>query len=1533
MTRGLKGLAKFCKQSLSLVIAFSMMLSVCAISGVSLDAFAASTVTVYFKNTANWSPVYAYSWNGESEPLGKWAGTTMTKVEGSADIYKIGVTVQGNGNDHIIFNGGNSSQQTDDLSLTAETNRLYDFSTKSWSSNFDESQFGGNSNSGISVASATSNCDAVVPHNFPSNIFSVDATYFDYITDVERSNGYLNPIQAGTENFNGAQDNWYPFYIFNRAIRNTANQYSNWYKPLYLGNFCNAPGSYDTSGHSGPYNNAVYTENLTRFDYGVNNSNGITRMFQSYQGLVQNTLDASGNLMASSTLKMPYFDTNFLMKNYDNYGNVSSGGGRIAKVFKSHFPFRYTTDASTGITTYQFDSNNAKDNVYFTWNGNNPTSVNYGSGTSYGVRDGIDKFMYGGESGYGIFPFNNAWGYNGGNNNLDYGFGIRLDMQFRVPSYGTTNGTTTGTPITFDYSGDDDIWVYITDDTGKSELVLDLGGSHKKASGSINFHDMESIVSDSYAGLSGYYDKSVVPQSNEFWVQSSHANIKLHAWNGSSSATIQPVTSVNGYYVFKQEQLKNYTGCLFFYGDGGIGTGTKLSGDYSINSNWYGKLLNENGTIANYSPSTKVKAKKFNNGINLSPNKTYKLSVFFMERGLIESNFKVGFTFVPMKNLLTTEKIVETANVNSGLQDAVKNINSSFTMSNKYSTSSTGATSVLAYKDYVHTNAYGSTSQLKSDYYYGTYQLKSNESASFTDITKTGNWLTVSESDPNIGNLKYSTTCTVTDAENNTVVNTLNGNSISTDGRTAKFLFSNIKNTSTQEYLTNYNVKFVNTPNVSDLSVTKVEKNSSGTVNNSGEDFTFTILVDINGGTNYTAYPLQYTLNGATYTAYNGIFDLKGGQTATFKNIPVGASYKVVETANAKYTTTPSNRTYTGEVGSTGSDLTFTNTEIKKAPATVTMEFVKYLDGETPDTNEFEFTLTLLKKNGSELVPDKLLQRVHNNGKYVQFAPMTYDGSEHEPFVPPETEPTTEPTTEPLPPPLEGENVIYFDSGHWNVNNAWFAVYAWDGNGNETFVKMTKMSGNVYGADLGRAYPNVIFAQMYAGTTDVSWDNVSMQTADLTVPSGKDFFTVNPGENNGANGTWSTYPTSGGNENEPVTPPISGENVVYFDSGHWNVNNANFAVYAWDDSGKETFVMMNKISGNVYGADLGRAYPNVIFAQMYAGTTDASWDYVSMQTADLTVPSGKDLFTVNVGEKNGANGTWSTYTSTSSYNLIRSANSEPDEDIHYVDYAAIKASSVEKYYYLIQEKKLDNPAYTYDKRSYYAVVTVDRSVNPNTAELMYYTSDYNALNNYSPIKGTVKLAFNNYHNGSIEITKKSGDELITDSVKFSLYKTFRDGGELGTLVEEKTVDENGKVKFENLQLFSDQDYYGTTRQWYCFVETVAKDGYMIDNTKYYFTIPASQKLADQNSSVYDFQSYGVKYNYLRSDDNKLIYDIKVDVDNYAVVTPKTSGTGINFYLFLGLGIIGTGAMLAVAYTIYDKAQRKKRKARYTATHY
>ncbi len=100
---------------------------------------------------------------------------------------------------------------------------------------------------------------------------------------------------------------------------------------------------------------------------------------------------------------------------------------------------------------------------------------------------------------------------------------------------------------------------------------------------------------------------------------------------------------------------------------------------------------------------------------------------------------------------------------------------------------------------------------------------------------------------------------------------------------------------------------------------------------------------------------------------------------------------------------------------------------------------------------------------------------------------------------------------------------IYFNPNHWTDAGAWFSVYAWDGNGGETYVKMTKGSDGVYFADLGKSYANVIFCRNDPAKTTVDWSSAWNQTADLAVPSGCNYFTVGSGQWTGATGTWSKY--------------------------------------------------------------------------------------------------------------------------------------------------------------------------------------------------------------------------------------------------------------------------------------------------------------------------------------------------------------------------------------------------------------------------
>ena len=68
-----------------------------------------------------------------------------------------------------------------------------------------------------------------------------------------------------------------------------------------------------------------------------------------------------------------------------------------------------------------------------------------------------------------------------------YGNATELDVEFFMSNTGSLKGTDNQPhDITFNFSGDDDVWVYVD-----GVLVLDLGGAHMASAGSINFTDMK----------------------------------------------------------------------------------------------------------------------------------------------------------------------------------------------------------------------------------------------------------------------------------------------------------------------------------------------------------------------------------------------------------------------------------------------------------------------------------------------------------------------------------------------------------------------------------------------------------------------------------------------------------------------------------------------------------------------------------------------------------------------------------------------------------------------------------------------------------------------------------------------------------------------------------------------------------------------------------------------------------------------------------------------------------------------------------
>lgn len=102
--------------------------------------------------------------------------------------------------------------------------------------------------------------------------------------------------------------------------------------------------------------------------------------------------------------------------------------------------------------------------------------MNYSTANGDKMRNGLDK------NSPGFYPFNTpkndtSWDIN--EPGYDYGFGVRMDMEFTLPMNGKYNDTT---PAEFKFTGDDDLWVFID-----GQLILDLGGNHSKTTGSINF--------------------------------------------------------------------------------------------------------------------------------------------------------------------------------------------------------------------------------------------------------------------------------------------------------------------------------------------------------------------------------------------------------------------------------------------------------------------------------------------------------------------------------------------------------------------------------------------------------------------------------------------------------------------------------------------------------------------------------------------------------------------------------------------------------------------------------------------------------------------------------------------------------------------------------------------------------------------------------------------------------------------------------------------------------------------------------------
>lgn len=812
------------------------------------------------------------------------------------------------------------------------------------------------------------NYGAVVENSFKDNpnIVGVDATYFDYWSDMEQANGYLQC--QGNDNM---YDYWYQFDNFNNYISKIALPHkSDWKYPLYFGNMYRGGGHYETfKTHAGGLTNINdYNDN---YYYAVNNANGMAwgdgNYNQSLQGLMYNRLDSKGDLQVANGVKAPYFDAEAL-------STATYNDKRVANVYKSSFPFRATTDGD-GVTTYEFTSKNATDNIYFTWDGLTPKKINYGAGETYGVHDDLGKFG-GTENGYGVFPFNNTQNTSTGkgtNCNLNYGFGVRLDIDFRVPKKGLL---AEDKPATFNFSGDDDLWVYIGEDStgANAELALDLGGDHKEAKGSINFNTMQATANDVFADYSPSSSTSsssttVTVPSDEFWVgtDSAYADFCLHIWQDTRVGTlndsayfVKPYETSDGFYKFKKSQLGNNTEFEF---EKYMNTSGKLYHATNLDD-FYGKAWTvKQDSCTSYIPGEThavnlgTVTKTINNGVQLDPNKTYHMVVFYMERGEAESNLSVNFTMTPANNDLKVTKALDTGDVVSEISDDLK-ANEAFDYTIKENGNDTSG------KGYKLTKSDESTSNETLSN--SGFTLKDNYIADFDNSFKTGNKMKVNES-TNSSKLTYTT--------NWELVNNRVGSIIKSGSTTnSEFKLVDDKDDSAYAQLQlNYTNSIVTAP----LEISKDVVGEDGKADyDTNQQFTFAIALDFdgNGSTyDYKTYPLEYKLkekgasdysNTVYRTSKDGSFTIKKGESIKLLNIPVGATYKITEKNVIGYVPykvgdqTFDKGTFVGTLAEAGNALDFIN---KVNPTNIAISVNKTLDGQAYSGSKFVYTLTGLE--------------------------------------------------------------------------------------------------------------------------------------------------------------------------------------------------------------------------------------------------------------------------------------------------------------------------------------------------------------------------------------------------------------------------------------------------------------------------------------------------------------------------------------------------------------------------------------------
>lgn len=188
------------------------------------------------------------------------------------------------------------------------------------------------------------------------------------------------------------------------------------------------------------------------------------------------------NAVTQNLVKRNLKDGYPVANGYDNNDNDTSLKGLFDGTWEKVIPNTYVTglnhlfsyDSST--RTYSYDSD--KNYAYYDIDSGN-TEKNF-------IVYARNKYKGGGKRNVASFMPYSSWDDDTDQNK--FSFGMMISFEFLQPKNGKINGQ----DMEFSFSGDDDVWVFID-----NNLVLDLGGIHERATGSINFANGEVYVNGS----------------------------------------------------------------------------------------------------------------------------------------------------------------------------------------------------------------------------------------------------------------------------------------------------------------------------------------------------------------------------------------------------------------------------------------------------------------------------------------------------------------------------------------------------------------------------------------------------------------------------------------------------------------------------------------------------------------------------------------------------------------------------------------------------------------------------------------------------------------------------------------------------------------------------------------------------------------------------------------------------------------------------------------------------------------------------